>query len=174
MRRFIVPVIALCLASTPSTLLSQPAQRGILGCGFGGESAAGILEQRAELGLSAEQVGQLEQVRARQQQRNAPLVAQLEAAGVERGAGAGAGVGRADGRAARGRGRGLTAEERARIDAARPVIQEIRENNREACESAQALLSEAQLARLAERQSQRTSAPGGRGFGPRRGVGGNW
>lgn len=74
------------LAAAPSALEAQ-TQRGTHGQEQGvrgphGAPVAMLLQHRAELGLSAEQVNRLEAIGQRLEQQNAPLVAQLRASGA--------------------------------------------------------------------------------------------
>jgi hypothetical protein len=91
MRRFMIPIIALAVVAAPAALEAQtprgerPAARGPGPFGFfgpqaGANPAARVLQQREALGLTAEQVRQLEQLQAQITQRNEPLLRQLEAA----------------------------------------------------------------------------------------------
>jgi hypothetical protein len=106
-----------------------------------------LLERRAELGLTAEQVRQIEAIQARVQAENAPRLEQLRAEFGER---------QASERPARGARQAMTAEERqamrdqmrARADQLRPVMQEVRETNRAAGDQIHALLTTEQKAAL--------------------------
>jgi colicin import membrane protein len=97
MRRFMIPIIALAVVAAPAALEAQtprgerPAARGPGPFGLFGPQAgaanpaARVLQQREALGLTAEQVRQLEQLQAQITQRNEPLLRQLQAARPEAG-----------------------------------------------------------------------------------------
>jgi periplasmic protein CpxP/Spy len=87
MRRYIVPVLALSLAAMPAAAAAQTprAQHGMhAGAAAGGGAmlnpAARVLLHRDALGLSLDQVRQLQQIQARTEQQNQPLLDQLQAA----------------------------------------------------------------------------------------------
>jgi Spy/CpxP family protein refolding chaperone len=88
MRRAFIPFLALTLAAAPLALEAQTprAQRGPFGAGIGAHGpvaanpAARVLEHRDALGLSLDQVRQLQQLQAQIETRNQPLVDQVRAA----------------------------------------------------------------------------------------------
>jgi Spy/CpxP family protein refolding chaperone len=87
MRRFILPVIALGIAAAPVAVEAQTprGERGAFAGPFGARGmatanpAARVLQHREALGLSLDQVRQLQQIEARIEQRNQPLIDQLQA-----------------------------------------------------------------------------------------------
>jgi hypothetical protein len=185
MQRGIIPAALFTLLAIPAIVQAQ--QPAAPQCRLGGASAAVVLEREADLGLSADQTRRLLQIRDRQQQQNAPLIKQLEDAGVQapgmgvgagRGTGQGPGAGQGEaarrrdgsgagrGPAARSGGRGpgqggsMTEEGRARRERLRPVFDQVRANNQEACTAVQSVLTEAQTARLLELEARRGPARG--------------
>ncbi|HSJ08117.1 MAG TPA: hypothetical protein VK936_15535 [Longimicrobiales bacterium] len=191
MQRGIIPAALLSLLVLPSFVHAQQ-QSAVQQCRLGGASAAVVLEREADLGLSADQLRRVRQIHERQQKQNAPLLKQLEEAGVPapgqgvgagQGPGAGQGVGagrgagqgetarrrdgsgagrgpgaRAGGRGP-GQGAGMTEEARARRERVRPVFEQVRANNQEACTALQAALTDAQVSRLLELEGRQGSGP---------------
>jgi hypothetical protein len=110
-----------------------------------------LLEKRAELGLTAEQVRQIEAIQERVRAENAPRLEQMRAARGDR-----------PDRPVRGM-RDLSATERQqlreqmrdRAETLRPIQQQVRETNRAAGEEIHALLTEAQRAQLLELRHER-------------------
>jgi hypothetical protein len=101
---------------------------------------ARVLEHRAELGLTAEQVGRLESIQARLQQQNAPLLAQLSASGAMRGAGV---------------ERGQRERAAARVpEEIRPVMQRIRQNTQTAMQEVRTVLTDEQQVKLRDSMRQ--------------------
>jgi hypothetical protein len=84
MRRFMLPIIALSLAAAPVAVEAQTprAERGQFAGRGGGmvNPAERVLEHREALGLSLDQVRQLQQLQAQIATRNQPLLDQLQAA----------------------------------------------------------------------------------------------
>lgn len=137
-----------------------------------------LVERRADLGLSAEQVARLQDIEARLQQRNAPLVEQLRASGAwgERRQRAERGPRAESERRAPREAREARAErgERARgarqmPEELRPAARQLRENRRAAMEEIRAVLTDDQQASLRrEAEQRRGEARGNRGSrGPR-------
>jgi Spy/CpxP family protein refolding chaperone len=82
MRRFIISAIALSLAAAPTVLEAQGtprAERAPHGARAGGigNPAERVLQHREELGLTLDQVRQLQQQQAHYAERNQPLLDQL-------------------------------------------------------------------------------------------------
>jgi hypothetical protein len=98
---------------------------------------ARVLERGAELGLTAEQVSQLEAIQVRVQQQNAPLLAQLRAFGAMRGAGVERGQ------------RGPAAGARVPQEI-RPAMQQLRQNNQAAMQEVRSVLTDEQQVKLRE------------------------
>lgn len=135
-----------------------------------------LLERRAEVGLTADQVRQIEAIQARVQAANAPRLERLRAEFGEL---------PARERPARGARQAMTAEERqemrdrmrARAEQVRPIMEEVRATNRAAGDQIHALLTTEQKAALfdlrrearGEWQNRRGEHPGGarEGRGPR-------
>lgn len=144
-----------------------------------------LLEQRAELGLTAEQVSRLEAIQEEVRQKNAPLMDQMRASGAfpggqrmrqraeamtpeQRGAmreqmrerrAAGAAGQRAE------RGRPMQGQ-RQLPEELRPLMQQIQQNNRAALEQVRAVLTVEQQARARQLVEQRRGEPRGtRGSG---------
>jgi len=119
-----------------------------------------IVEHRAELGLTTEQVSRLQGIQQRLQQQNAPLMEQVRASGAWREGAAKADRGdrapRADG-ARRGARAGRQVPEEMR-----PVMNQIRDNNRAAHQEVRSVLSDQQQVRLRE-LAQQQRAGGQRG-----------
>ncbi len=125
------------------------AGRGLLGR---------IVAKSAELGLTADQVAKLTAIGEQLQAKNAALQEQLKAILGDR--------------PERGAMRELSAEERealrAKMEQARPILEQLRENSRAAFEEARAILTAEQQAKIREH----TRRGPGQGAGMRRGPGG--
>jgi hypothetical protein len=86
MRRIMIPALAVALAAAPAVLEAQtprgertaPGAQGMRGIAL--NPAARVLQQREALGLNAAQVSRLEQLQRQTEERNQPLVQQLQAA----------------------------------------------------------------------------------------------
>ena len=134
--------LAACLAAATGTLEAQQTGAPHPGRRMPFER---LLERRAELGLSAEQVSRLEGIRDRLQAQNQPLIQQIQAARREAGL------------PERGGARGgerprLTDEQRraarAMRDRVRPLGRQLRDNARAAMLEAQQVLTDAQREQL--------------------------
>jgi hypothetical protein len=179
MRRFVLPMMVLSLAIAPAALEAQQqgAARGMQGAraqmahgGMGMRAggamnpAARILAQREALGLTSDQVRQLEAVQTRLEAQNQPLAEQMRAAAVERGgerpaAGRpGAGM---RGEGMRGEGmrqqQEMTAEQRAGMAALRPAMAQLQANAAQARADVQSILTVAQRTQLQELNRARMS-----------------
>jgi hypothetical protein len=174
MRRFVLPMMVLSLAIAPAALEAQQqgAARGMQGAraqmahgGMGMRAggamnpAARILAQREALGLTSDQVRQLEAVQTRLEAQNQPLAEQMRAAAVERG-----GERPAAGRPGAGmRGEGMrqqqemTAEQRAGMAALRPAMAQLQANAAQARADVQSILTVAQRTQLQELNRARMS-----------------
>jgi hypothetical protein len=130
--------------------------------------AAAVLAQREALGLTADQVRQLEAIQARIERENAPRLERLRALHGERQA------------MDRSRIRDMSADERAqlraqmreRMEQLRPVMQELRETNRAAGDEIRGLLTAEQQTqfRALRRSERRDGAWRGPGGGERQGA----
>jgi periplasmic protein CpxP/Spy len=175
MKRIRNIALALALVAAPQVLSAQdpaPAhprgERAHGGRGQGarmGDPFARLLEQRQQLGLSSQQVAQIEAIRSRLQAQNRPLVEQLQAAR------------RQAGLPERGEARGgerprLTEEQRQAMrqlrERTQPVAEQLRANNRTAMREVHGILTEQQRTQLRQLHQQH----GGRGHGGRRMRGG--
>lgn len=114
-----------------------------------------LLAHRAELGLDDAQVGRLLEIRAIVEERNAPLVARLVAMRREIGPGV----------APRAMSRRERAEFRYRLQTARPLVEQIRANNRAAMRAIGDVLTDSQKEALRGLVAQRRE----RGLAPRQG-----
>jgi Spy/CpxP family protein refolding chaperone len=201
MRRFIISAIALSLAAAPTVLEAQGtprAERAPHGARAGGigNPAERVLQHREVLGLTLDQVRQLQQQQAHYAERNQPLLDQLRevrpsmgmrggtltpeqrAEMRERMQGMRGGTLTPEQRAEmrermqgmRGGARQATPEARAQFEALQPVLEELRANHAQAREQAQAVLTAAQTARLQELMNRRGEGRS-RGEGVRRGAG---
>jgi Spy/CpxP family protein refolding chaperone len=181
MRRFMISVIALSLAAAPTVLEAQGtprAERAPHGTRAGGigNPAERLLQHREELGLTLDQVRQLQQQQAHYAERNQPLLDQLREVRPSMGMRGGAVTPeqRAELRermqGMRGGARQATPEARAQFEALRPVLEELRSNHAQAREQARAVLTAAQTARLQELVNRRGEGRS-RGEGMRRGAG---
>jgi hypothetical protein len=185
MRRFMISAIALSLAAAPAALEAQAAPRterpqaGARAGGIG-NPAARVLQHRDALGLTLDQVRQLQQLQAQYADRNQPLLDQLRSVRPAMGLrGELTDEQRAELRqrrqGMRDGGRHATPEARAEFEALRPVMEQLRANHVQAREQVQALLSAEQTARLQELTIRRGERPRGegmrRGEGVRRGAG---
>jgi hypothetical protein len=125
--------------------------------------AAAVLAQREALGLTADQVRQLEAIQARIERENAPRLERLRALHGERQA------------MDRSRIRDMSADERAqlraqmreRMEQLRPVMQELRETNRAAGDEIRGLLTAEQQTQF--RALRRSERRDGAWRGPRGG-----
>lgn len=216
MRRIVFPMMVLALVAAPAALDAQTQReaRGARAHGWtqgaagarAGQAmnpAARVLAQRAELGLTSDQVYQLEAIQARVEAQAGPLLAQLEAARGEFAPGR-IGAGAAPrGELARERAAAMTPEQRARMrermqqrargdaaariadpeararmEALRPVMQQLHATHTQARQDVQAVLSAEQRtqlralqqARVGEARARVRGEPGAarRGPGPRR------
>lgn len=147
--------IVVLLAIFPAALLAQNPRGPAQGAGLQMAQSNPIqvvLDARAELKLSTEQVALLEPARARLEALNAPLVARMDSL-------------RQTLPAARGQGAGAGAGNREAMQAAMATLQPVREqiqaNNRQALESIRPHLDAAQWARVNELVQPRRR-PGGR------------
>jgi hypothetical protein len=149
----LVVMAAPAVAQVGTEIRERPAVqgRGMMGGAPGARvqnPAALLLERRAELGLTSEQVRQIEAIQARVAQQNAGRMEQVRAVMGERGT-----------RALRD----VPAEERQqirqqmreRMEQLRPVRQQIRETNRGAGQEIHALLTEDQRQQLRVIRSER-------------------
>lgn len=163
MKRFYGLALVAVIAAAPVSLEAQTprAPQGQEQAGRGQRPApiSRILEQRAALGLSAEQVSRLEAIQQRLQQQNAPLIEQLRASGAWQERGQNGERGQQRGPGARG--------ERQIPEELRPVMQQLRENNRTAMQQVQEVLTAEQRARLRELMQQHRRGEG-RGARPGR------
>lgn len=82
MRRYILPILAIALTAAPAAVEAQAARgdRGPAPGRAAANPAAHVLEHREALGLTLDQVRQLQQIQARVEQQNQPLAEQLRAA----------------------------------------------------------------------------------------------
>jgi hypothetical protein len=135
-------VVAPVVAQVGTEVRERPAfqGRGMMGGGPAARvqnPAALVLERRAELGLTSEQVRQIEAIQARVQQENASRIEQLRAAFGDR---------------TDRNFRDLTVEERQqlreRMQQLQPVRQQLRETNRAAGQEIHALLTAEQQEQL--------------------------
>ncbi|MQA91749.1 MAG: hypothetical protein GEU90_16265 [Gemmatimonas sp.] len=124
----------------PATLQAQQRPGGSMGA-MRTNPVARLLEQRDSLTLSEDQVEGLETIRARLDEQNEPLLAQLP-----------------DGPPSGG-------DRRAAMQQIRPVIEELMTNNRAAIDEAMALLTEDQQGQARE-MLPRPRRPGGPGGAP--------
>ncbi len=169
MRRIVVTTLTLAaglsvmtapaIAQVGEEVRDRPAigARGMMGGGPGAmvrNPADALLERQETIGLTAEQVQQIEGIKARVEQENAPRLEQLRAAFGDRVA------------------RDMTAEERSELrqrrQELRPLREQLRATNRAAGEEIRGILTEAQHERLreirrAERQELRERFRGERG-----------
>jgi hypothetical protein len=172
MRRVILSMIALSLASGSAALNAQTPEREHRHArGSMAGPVARILAQRDELGLSAQQVNRIEQIQATLEANNGPLVAQLRStlgdsmslAGERRGD-------PAMRERMRERASHMTPEERAELrerleerrgeptprlsaeqrEAIRPLMEQMRENRVQALREVQEVLTPEQQSRLRE------------------------
>lgn len=164
-------LLAGALVAAPLSLAAQtpeaPAARGPhAGMVHRGGGLGAMLQKRADLGLSAEQVARLEAIERDLRARNQPLREQVAAMMPERAQRTPA---PAEQRRARGEQRGartpLTDEQRqamrARMEQARPVMEQMRANTRAAMEQARDVLTEEQRARLQAGMRQHRDRRGG-------------
>jgi DNA-binding MarR family transcriptional regulator len=80
MRRLTIPAITLAMTLAPAVLTAQtPEQRGPRGP-FGGAPVERIIQQREQLGLTDQQVTELRRIQTELQEKNRPLIAQIQAA----------------------------------------------------------------------------------------------
>lgn len=154
-------VMALALVAAPALAQGGQGRGGMDGRGMRAGGPAGmernpaefVLQHRADLALTAEQVGQLEAIQARVQQENGPRWEQLRAVFGERSP--------AD----------MSVEERQqlrdRMGELQPVREEIRATNRAAGEQIHAILTDEQDAKL--RPMMQRGNRGDRGDRPARG-----
>mgnify|MGYP000053028929 CR=1 FL=1 len=121
----------LALALAPAVVAAQDQPRGPGGAmqRLRRNPVAAILERRADLQLTNEQVAKLEAIRKKLDEQNAPLLAKLDEA---RGNAPGGGAPASDEQ---------REAMRQRMAELRPVLQQVRENNRKAIEEASAVLT---------------------------------
>jgi hypothetical protein len=173
-------ILAAALISAP---LSLDAQRPAGDAQHGrGPGVAAILQHRAQLDLTADQVARLEAIERDLRARNEPLRQQMSAAFPERAARAGAEGPRMtdeqrrtmrEQRARRGdhgaragaaRRPQLSDEQRqqmrGRMEQLRPVMEQMRGNTRQAMEQARAVLTDAQREQLRARMGEHRSRGG--------------
>jgi Spy/CpxP family protein refolding chaperone len=160
MRTLVRSALVLALVATPAIAEAQrpdaPGKRGAPGP-HAMNPAAGVLSHRAELGLSADQVARLEAIRAQLEERNRPLLQQLQAQRPTP----------AEGRARPGQAAGqLTPEQRAemrqRMEARRAEMQQLTPEQRaERREQMRQLTPEQRRARMEARRAEveRTLTP---------------
>jgi hypothetical protein len=121
--------------------------------------AAGVLAQREALGLTADQVRQLEAIKERVERENAPRIERLRAVHGEREA------------MERSRIRQMSAAERQQLHdhmaQVRPIMEEVRQTNHAAGDEIRALLTEEQHAQF--RELRRAERRDGAWRGPRGG-----
>jgi hypothetical protein len=144
------------LAAAPAAVLAQqpmPLPRAETAApAHGAKQGAAVgflLQHRAELGLTDQQISRLQQIAQRLEQQNQPLLQQLRDAGIpvrpERREGV----------------RDMTPEQRQqlrqRMEAHRPTLMQMRENTRTAMEEARGVLTSEQQQRM--REIARESAP---------------
>lgn len=149
MRRIVVTTLTLmagmavvaapAVAQAEQETRERPAFRGMMAGGHGAmvrNPAAALLERQDALGLTADQVRQIEAVRARVEQENAPRIEQLRSAFGER------------------RGRDMTRDERRqmreRMQELRPIREALRATNRAASEEIRGILTDGQHEQLRE------------------------
>lgn len=162
MRRIIFPVIALAIAAAPAALEAQTprAERGQAGMRAvgAGNPAERVLQHREALGLTAEQVRQLEQIQARFTAQNEPLIEQIRAVRPEFGQMAGR-EGRLMREGMRQRAERMTPEQREQLRQRREQMaqaspeerQAMREEMREQMEKRRAELTPEQRQEMRER-----------------------
>jgi Spy/CpxP family protein refolding chaperone len=165
MRR-LIPLLVVGLIAAPMAVFAQSTQgdehaSAAFGARDMADPAGHVLALREALGLTAEQVTELEAIQADYRALNEPLLEQLRDALPEdrermRRQGPRAGERRADGPRTRGGPRGRMSERREHMEAIRPVMREIRDNRREAATAVAAVLTpEQQEALDARREEQR-------------------
>lgn len=175
--------IAVVSLLAPVALAAQePAPRG--GAAQPMSPLTRILEHRAELGLSAEQVTRLEAIEQRLQERIAPLQEQMREARGEMPARGMRGARGARGeRGQRRAPRPMSPEQRAaarermeetreRMDEMRPAMEELRESRQEAMEEIREVLTEDQQERVRQLMRDGRAGPRRPGGMERRGGGG--
>jgi hypothetical protein len=157
----LAPLPALAQQVTPSAKPAQPERAAHRGMHDGSRSLGFLVQHRTELGLSDAQVTQLNAIAARLHEKNQPLVEKLRAAGFP-----------AE-RAGRGEFREMTPEQReamrARLEANRPTLNQLRENARTAMTEARGVLTKEQLDKVHSlmRARAKETRPEGRGrMGP--------
>ena len=157
-------------AQTPDAPAHRGPHAGMMMRGGPGGGLAAMLQKRAELNLTAEQVARLEAIERDLRARNEPLRQQIAAAMPER-----AERPRMteeqrramrEQRRERSEARPRMTEEqrqqmRARMEQVRPVMQQMRANTRGAMEQARAVLTEEQRARLQQQMQERRGQRGG-------------
>lgn len=151
-------VLALGLLAAPANSLVAQGPQGAGRGGPGGPVAA-LLENRAELGLSAEQVTRLEAIRAELDRKNQPVQEQLR---------------QLRGDLPRERPSAAPTPEqresfRAQREQARPLMEQMRANAREAAEQARAVLTDQQRGRAESLLRDRRGARGDEARGQRGG-----
>lgn len=155
-------------------------QRGRRGPGLGREGRGpidGILAQREQLRLTDAQVTRLQAIQRDLQQKNAPLQQQLQSLfpRPEGGQRPPRDSARSGERRERGERPQLTAEQRQQMqqrrEQARPVMERLQANGREAMEAARGVLTQAQKDQLRAQMEQRRERRGGEGREGRRGEG---
>jgi hypothetical protein len=147
MRRLIVPMMALSIAAVPAAVEAQtPRERGhMAGAGPGAMNpAARVLEHREALGLSLDQVRQLQQIETRIAAQNQPLHDQLRATAP--------GLGRGVAQQVRQRMQQMTPEQRQRMQQMTP---EQRQQMRAQMEERQAGMQEQREQMRAQMEARR-------------------
>lgn len=156
--------------------------------GPGRNPIQGLLRQREQLGLTAQQVSRLEAIDRDLQARNAPLHQQLQALRPDRGQGPNAARGRGERRArpdsaarAERRQRGerprLTEAQRQQMEQrraqAQPILQQLRANTEQALTQARGVLTAEQQQKVQQRMQERRERQGERPGRARPGRGGD-
>ena len=145
-------LLALVLMGSASPLAAQARPPGIAPRAPTQGPFELLLAHRAALGLDEAQVERVLEIRAAVEERNAPLVARLVAMRREIGPGV----------APRAMSRRERAEFRYRLQTARPLVEQIRANNRAAMRAIGDVLTESQrnvLRGLVEQRRERGVAP---------------
>jgi hypothetical protein len=173
-------------AQTPRAERGERGQFGMRAGGIG-NPAERVLRQREALGLTAEQVSRLEQLQAQFRTQNGPLLEQVRAVRPSMGQGESRERMRARMEAMtpeqraemRERGGQMTPERRAemrermqaaranpevraRMEALRPVLEQLRTNHAAQREQVQAVLTAEQIERLQQMRPDRTQRPADR------------
>lgn len=159
---------AVGLLAPVAVAAQEPAQRGEAVQAITPVTA--ILEHRAELGLTADQIARLEAVDRRLRERIAPVREQMREARGEMPRPGARGERGARGQRVPRAPRPMSPEQRAaareRMDAARarmqemrPELEELRESRREAMDEVREVLTEEQQGRLRELMRERRPAP---------------